>query len=224
MSSQIPQVSDSTRIVTAEFVRLTIPNTPTAAVFTFSSSYQNETFAGHTFLALGGFIGIGQQHRDLQATSADLTLVLGGIGSDTISSALHAKLKGSTIEVWRGFYNDLGQLEISSVEPITPVRRYTGIITSYTISESREETTNSYIVTLNASSYKELLENKFSGRKTNPASWNSHSTSQNDSSMNNVPNLDGIQFDFGKPVVAKSSSSSAASLEEQQSNDIREAG
>jgi hypothetical protein len=204
----IPEVVNAPSIINAEFVKLTVyneyGNTANANVYTFSSSYKEETIDGTVYTPLGGLLAVGVQNRDLRVTSADTSISLSGIDGNNIYVVLNTKVKGSEIEIWRGFYDDEFVLANSYL-------RFTGIVTSYNISEDRQEQNDNFTVTLNASSYRTVLENRIAGRNTNQQSWQVFNTS--DSSMNNVYSIAGQNFDFGKPPVAKTSNPSAAGME-----------
>ena len=188
----IPQVNNAPYVNNAEFVKLTIVNPDgSTVVHTFSSSYQNEYIGDATYLALGGLLMVGSQQRDLRVSSADTTVTLSGLSSDNIYLVLGTQIKGSLIEIWRGFYDDNYNL-------VNTVKRYDGIITSYTITEDREETTDNFIISINCSAYKVVLENRIAGRKTNSQSWKEFNPT--DVSMDKVQTLDGAYFNFGKPV------------------------
>jgi len=188
----IPQVNNAPYVNNAEFVKLTIVNPDgSTVVHTFSSSYQNETISGTVYLALGGLLMVGTQQRDLRVSSADTTVTLSGLNSDNIYLVLGTQIKGSLIEIWRGFYDDNYNL-------VNTVKRYDGIITSYTITEDREETTDNFVISVNCSAYKVVLENRIAGRKTNSQSWKEFNPT--DVSMDKVQTLDGAYFNFGKPV------------------------
>jgi hypothetical protein len=146
-----------------------------------------------------------------------MVLSLSGIGAENIYAVLANQVKGSTVEVWRGFYDDnyiLGNT----------YQRFSGIVTSYSITEERQDQDDAFTVSLNCSSYKTILENKVSGRKTNPRSWNNFPGSVADSSMTNVPALDKAYFDFGKPVSTTGTTGSAASTEQQQTSSSNQDG
>jgi hypothetical protein len=188
----IPQVNNAPYVNNAEFVKLTIVNPDgSTVVHTFSSSYKNENIAGTTYLALGGLLMVGTQQRDLRVSSADTTVTLSGLSSDNIYLVLGTQIKGSLIEIWRGFYDDNYNL-------VNTVKRFDGIITSYTITEDREETIDNFVISINCSAYKVVLENRIAGRKTNSQSWKEFNP--NDVSMDKVQTLDGAYFNFGKPV------------------------
>lgn len=188
----IPQVNNAPYVNNAEFVKLTIVNPDgSTVVHTFSSSYRNEYIGDATYLALGGLLMVGTQQRDLRVSSADTTVTLSGLSSDNIYLVLGTQIKGSLIEIWRGFYDDNYNL-------VNTVKRYDGIITSYTITEDREETTDNFIISVNCSAYKVVLENRIAGRKTNSQSWKEFNPT--DVSMDKVQTLDGAYFNFGKPV------------------------
>lgn len=207
----IPAVSDGkTLVINAEFIKLTIfndvSNTANVNVYTFSSSYKAETIAGQVYDPMGGLLAVGVQQRDLRVTSADTSVTLSGIDGQNIYVVLDKKIKGSKIEILRGFYDS--NYNLSNYAP-----RFTGIVTSYNITEEREGNNDNFTVTLNASSYRTILENRIAGRKTNESSWKIFNPS--DTSMDNVYSLADQKFDFGKPVAAKSTSNSAAATEAQ---------
>lgn len=209
----IPQVNNQPYVRDAEFVKLTVPfDGGGSNVYTFSSSYKSEVVDGVTYSPLGGLLNIGTMQQDLRVSSFDMGLSLSGIGSENIYIVLANKIKGSTVEIYRGFYNQNYVLQ-------TPLyKRYTGVVTSYTIMEERSERDDIFTVSLNCSSYKTILENKISGRKTNPRSWNAYSGSIDDSAMINVPALDKAYWDFGMKVTATGGNGSAAKTEQQQTD------
>jgi hypothetical protein len=94
MSTIIPEVVATAKVKSAEFVKLTI-NTST---YTFSSSYRAETFGGQRYTPVGGLLQIGQQNRDLRATSADTTISLSGLDPDNIYLVLGTPIRGSEVE------------------------------------------------------------------------------------------------------------------------------
>lgn len=205
----IPAVAgNKNKVINAEFVKLTIYNDVTnianVNVYTFSSSYQSETIDGQEYTPLGGLLGVGVQQRDLRTTSADTSITLSGIPKDNIDVALGTKIKGSKIEIIRGFYNNNYILSNTA-------HRFTGIVTSYNISDDLQLTqdTENFTVTVNASSFKAVLENRVAGRKTNPESWAVFNST--DSSMNNIYSISDQNFDFGKEPLKKAGTNSAAS-------------
>lgn len=194
----IPQVSNNaTQIDSAEFVKITVyeeyGNIANTTVLTFSSAYSNQTIDGSVYYALGGLLSVGAQTRNLRVTSGDTVIALSGISGNNIQVVLDSegKIRGSLVEVKRGFFNTDGTLNTANV-----YTRFTGIITNYNITEDREEKTDNFTVTVTASSYKTVLENRIAGRKTNKESWRYFNST--DSSMDNVYAISGVSFDFGQ--------------------------
>lgn len=201
MSTTITNVVTATSIKTAEFVEIIIS---TSTIYTsqppevnISSSYRKETITlpdnrTLTFTPAGGLLSIGEQHRDLQASSFDTSITLDGIAYDNIYNVLaYPTIRGSKVTIWRGFYNDNHQL--------TDVyQRFTGIIVSYVITENADPSNKYYSVVLNASSYKTILSNNIGGRRTNSDDW--ARTSPGDTSMDNVALLNNAYFNFGVKV------------------------
>lgn len=197
MTQNIVEVQNTPSITTAEFVKLTIFNDfndPTdTTTHTFSSAYKPEVIDGVTYLPLGGLLQVGAQNRDLEVTAGDTLISLSGISGNNIVIVAGTKIRGSEIEVSRGFYD--GNMVLGNVYP-----RFTGIITGYGIQEDREGQKDDFTVAVAASSYKTILENRVAGRKTNSSSWKFFNPT--DTSMDRVSSIAGVQFDFGSGVTA----------------------
>ena len=193
MAQNIPEVQNTGAINSAEFVKLTVfndyNNTANTSTYTFSSAYKSEVIDGTTYLPLGGLLSVGAQNRDLKVTSGDTMIALSGVSGNNIYIVLDTKIRGSEVEVWRGFYDANGNIGNTYL-------RFTGIITSYGIQEDRQDQDDNYTVTVAASSYKTVLQNRIAGRKTNEESWKFFNSS--DTSMDRVYSIAGVQFDFGK--------------------------
>lgn len=209
----IPEVANNTPFINnAEFVKLTIyneyGNLANANTYTFSSSYKSETIGGVVYTPLSGLMAVGIQNRDLRVTSSDTSIALSGIDGNNIQVVLDSqgKIRGSELQIIRGFYD-------ANMVLANTYTRFTGIVTSYNIAEERQDRMDNYTVTLNASSYKTVLENRVAGRKTNKTSW--QSINSTDSSMNNIYSIAGQNFDFGKPPSATTNNQSGSGLEQQ---------
>ena len=207
----IPAVANNKAAInSAEFVKLTVyneyGNTANTTVYTFSSAYRTETIDGSTYSPLGGLLAVGIQQRDIRVTSADTSVTLSGIpsdGSDNMAIVLGTKIRGSKLDVTRGFYD-------SNYVLANTAHRFTGIVTSYNITEERHDLVDNFTITLNASSYKTVLQNRVAGRKTNSQSWKAFNPT--DTSMDNVYSLADRQFDFGNPPTQGASTSSQATV------------
>ena len=203
MSTDISFVNTGTHIKTAEFVQLVISTSTIYAVqpptVNVSSSYKYETLVidtptvgtTATFTPVGGLLSVGEQHRDLQASSFDTSIVLDGVAYGNIFNVLQYELRGALVTIWRGFYDN--NLSTPSI-----VKRFTGVVTSYVITEGQDLETPSYSVVLNVSSYKTILSNNIGGRRTNNDDWSRYDPT--DTSMNNVANLSYLSFNFGVKV------------------------
>lgn len=200
MTQNIPAVSNNAvQINSAEFVKVTIyneyGNIANTTVLTFSSSYKEETISGQTYDPLGGLLAVGSQVRNLRATSGETIIALSGIDGNNIYNVLATNIRGSEVEILRGFYDN--NFVLTNTYP-----RFRGIVTSYGISEEREGTDDNFTVSVGASSYKTVLENRIAGRKTNKESWRYFDP--NDSSMDQVYAISGVSFDFGQTPKAGS--------------------
>jgi len=237
-------VNSTTNIKIAEFISLTVTpvntgvNTATSVTLNMTTSYRKETVTVNTytgapstitFEALGGLLAVGEYHRDLQSSSNDTSISLDGIsptmyqgGAMTgIGLVLNYNIKGSPLTLWRGFYDEYGNLlNYTDANGNTRqlIQRFYGVVTTFTITENSEDNNKYYSVVLNCSSIKTVLSNNTKGRRTNhddflnqtlgymyqdgSGKWQLSSTPTGDSedydtSMDNVAPLNNAYFDFG---------------------------
>jgi len=87
----------------AEFVKLTVGTAET--VYTFCNAAAPITVDGITFANLGALLNVGDVQRDMRSTSDDMTIALTGIDPTNIGIILGNDIKGSLVEVWRGFFD-----------------------------------------------------------------------------------------------------------------------
>ena len=183
------------QIIHAEFVRLTVGTAET--VYTFCNAAAPVTVNGITFSNLGALLSVGDVQRDIKATSDDMTIQLTGIDPTYIAIILSNEIKGSLVEVWRGFLDSNNQIITS---PTTQFfKRYQGIINSVSINEDFNSQLRTRVATCSiaCSSMRRILENRLSGIKTNQKSWQVFYPS--DTSMNRVIEVANTYFDFGAP-------------------------
>lgn len=189
---------DSPQINHAEFVKLTLPT----AVYTFCNAASPITINGMTFDNFGSLLQLGDIQRDIKATSDDLTLSLTGIDSQNVGIILSADIKGSIVEVWRGFMNADNQIITTPTQQF--FKRYQGIVASVSITENWNTQLRQRIATctIACSSMRQILMNRVAGVKTNPNSWKF--IYPNDTSMDRVPVIASTYFDFGAPPLSGS--------------------
>jgi hypothetical protein len=196
MSTTITQVANTSSIRDAEFVRIDVVGGQ-GSPYCFSSSFQRETIADAGFVSsftnLGGLLSISGHQRDISATSFDTTVSLAGVDKTKIGQIIDAGLKGSEVNIWRGFYTENYQLSG------TPVKRYKGIVTSYDLQEDRVEDIDSFVLNIHCSNFKQVLENRVVGRFTNASSWKV--SNPTDTSMDRVSTLNGAKYNFGQKLA-----------------------
>jgi hypothetical protein len=188
----------------AEFVKLTVGTA--ATVYTFCNAAAPITVGGITFANLGALLNVGDVQRDIKATSDDMTIQLTGIDSANVGIILGNEIKGSLVEIWRGFFDSNNQIITT---PTTQFfKRYQGIINSVSITEDFNTELRQRIATCSiaCSSLRRILENRLSGMKTNKDAWQFvYGTSE--TSMNRVAEISNQYFDFGAPPKTQTQSS-----------------
>ena len=153
----------------AEFVRLTVGTS--ATVYTFCNAAAPITVSGITFSNLGALLNVGDVQRDMRATSDDMTIALTGIDPANVGLILSNDIKGSVVEVWRGFFDSDNQIITS---PTTQFfKRYQGLVNNVSITEDFNSELRTRIATCSiaCSSMRRILENRLGGIKTNQSSW-----------------------------------------------------
>ncbi len=186
----------SANIRHAEFVRLQISN-PVTTTYSFCNAAAPITVSGITFSNLGMLLQLGDIPQDIKSTSDDITISLTGIDPTNVGLILSSNIKGSTVEIWRGFLDSNNQIITS---PSTQFfKRYTGIINSVGISEDFNDQARTRVATctISCTSMRKVLENRIAGLRTNQKSWQFFYPS--DTSMNRVAAISNQYFDFGAP-------------------------
>jgi hypothetical protein len=187
----------------AEFVKLTVGNA--ATVYTFCNAAAPITVGGITFSNLGALLSVGDVQRDIKATSDDMTIALTGIDPTNVGIILGNDIKGSLVEVWRGFFDSNNQIITT---PTTQFfKRYQGIINSVSVTEDFNSEARTRIATcsISCSSMRRVLENRLSGVKTNKNNW--QFIYAGDTSMNRVSEISNQYFDFGSPPMTQTQAS-----------------
>jgi len=179
----------------AEFIKLTVGKTET--VYTYCNAAAPITVGGITFTNLGALLNVGDVQRDMRSTSDDMTIALTGIDPANIGLVLSNDIKGSLVEVWRGFFDSNNQ--IITTPTLQFFKRYQGIINNISITEDFNSEMRTRIATcsISCSSMRRILENRLGGVKTNQSSW--QFLYPNDLSMSRVATIANTYFDFGKP-------------------------
>jgi len=194
----------------AEFVRLTVGTAET--VYTFCNAAAPITVGGITFNNLGALLNVGDVQRDMRSTSDDMTIALTGLDPANIAIILSNDIKGSIVEVWRGFFDANNQIITT---PTTQFfKRYQGIINSVSITEDFNSELRTRIATCSiaCSSMRRILENRLGGVKTNQSSW--QFLYPGDTSMNRVATIANTYFDFGKPPQTDTQSTDTTQIDQ----------
>ena len=149
------------------------------------------------FSAVGTLMKVGDVQRDIKSTANETTVTLIGIDTAMLGWVLGQTVKGSQIEMWHGFYNEDNEL-LTSGGTGGLYQFFSGVITSFTISETWMEETREYVgvITIAASAIQLILQNRIAGRYTNNNSWQFFNAG--DTSMNRVNFIETINYQFGK--------------------------
>lgn len=183
------------QIQTNLFVRLDIPG---YQVLTFSDYHKSLTFGGTTYNGLGQLLAMSNTVNNLRATPLELSMSISGINPLNINDILNNKIKGSSLKVYRAFFNPITG-ELLNIAG-NPAGKFQGVVNNFDISDDLQmgSDTGTLTLTLTATSVVEMLTKKVSGRRTNPI--DEKALYPNDQSFDRVPSLAKSNFNFGYPV------------------------
>lgn len=185
-------LSSRQAVESAVFIKWAIPDFETAYISDYNVDI---TFGGNTYTNLGRLLSISDITNELRATASELSISLSGIPTGSVSAVLNQQIKGSTVEIYRGFFDPVTHALLNLAPSTNPLLKFKGIVTNYEISDDVDVTTSTATttITLTCNSIVEVLSNKVSGRRTNPADF------PNEQSMSRVLALSKSNFNFGAP-------------------------
>ena len=179
----------------ATLVKWAVPNFDTAYISDYSTLLSDGT---NTYTNIGTLLGVSSTVSELTSSPGEITVSLSGIPTGSITDILNEEIKGSNIEIYRAYFNPQTYQGIDfvpggSLNNSTTV--FKGIVTNYSISDSVDNGSGIAVstITLTCASLVEVLSNKTSGRRTNPADF------PGEASMDRVRALANSNFNFGAP-------------------------
>jgi len=173
-------------IQTNIFVKIDIPS---YQVLTFSDYHKTLSQGGVDYTGLGQLLSITQTTSSLRATQEELTIGISGIPSNNIPDILDHKIKGSKITVSRGFFNP------DTASLINFVGKFIGVVSNFSISDDLSNDTGNIVLTIVSTNIIEMLDNKITGRRTNPT--DERLLYPTDASFDRIPGLARSNFNFG---------------------------
>lgn len=179
-------------IESAVFIRWDIPGYATAYI---SDYHTDVTIDGNVYTNAGNLLSVGDISSELSASASELSIALSGVPAGDVTDVLAHDVKGSSIQIFRGFFdpNTHALLDLSPED--NPTLKFKGIVTNYSISDdidigSGVATTT---ISLACNSIVEVLSNKVTGRRTNQVDF------ADESSMDRVLPLTKSNYQFGAP-------------------------
>lgn len=181
-------------VETALFVKIVVPD---YATLLFSDYSREITIGEDVYSGLGKLVAITDSQSEIRASGNQLTITMVGIQDVDIPGIINSKLKGSRVEIRRAFF-DVNTGAVLDI-PGNPAGRFFGLVNNYSLEEDfpmGADTTMNTIQIICTSSV-EILNNKYSGRRTNPVDQKEFYPT--DTSMDRVPALANSNFNFGAP-------------------------
>lgn len=199
----------SDKIISVMMVRIPVAyykenenSTPVEHVLRFcDGGFRMYTHGGEQYYGLGGLMGITSSSSDLRATSGEVSVTISGIPNTSLYEIINSRIKGCPIQIFRSYFDGETYEPLTLRNGVNTTARFYGFINNYAIQEEYDvdRRTSSNTIVFSCTSSIDFLQNKTSGRKTNPSSEKKFFP--NDKSMDRVPTLENTAFDFGKVPV-----------------------
>jgi hypothetical protein len=187
-------------IRTSMFVRIDIPD---YAVLKFSDYYRPFTIAGESYDTLGDLMSVGASTNSLTPTGDEVAITITGIPNTRLSEILNTAIKGSQVNIYRGFFNSAtgAPVSIPGNSGSNIVGKFIGRVVNVLIDEEYDAEGRSSSITIQfvCASVVAMLERKIAGRRTNDRSQKTFFP--NDTSMDRVQGLARSNINFGAPTV-----------------------
>ena len=81
------------------------PGNP-AATIRYTNLFHEVTYNGDVYSPVGAFLSISSIRDDIDARDDDITITLSGVTAGIIGLILNFKIPGSTVKMYRGFYDE----------------------------------------------------------------------------------------------------------------------
>ena len=181
-----------TALETAVFVKWEVPNFSTAYVSDYNTSI---VYGGNTYTNIGNLLSVSGATSELKASAGELVIGLSGVPTGSIADILNQEIKGSTISVYRAYFNATTHSALNIIDGGNVELHFKGIVTNYSVTDTVDigNQLATSTITLTCNSMVEILNNKVNGRRTNPTDF------PNESSMSRVQALANSNFNFGAP-------------------------
>lgn len=179
-------------IQTNLFVKLVIPGYST---LTFSDYHRSITIDSLAYTGLGQLLSITDTNSSLRASPQEVTIAISGIPAQNITDILNNKLVGSDVRITRGIF-DVNTGALISIAS-NPIGKFVGVINNFDITDDLEQgaSTGTITITMTCTSVVEQLENKITGRRTNPI--DQKALYPTDECFDRVPALAKSNYNFG---------------------------
>jgi hypothetical protein len=178
----------------ALFVRLEIAG---YQVLRFSDHDREYILDGELYSNLGSMLSVSTSASELRASASEVSIVISGIPPGAVSEILNNNPKGSPIQIKRAFFDPVS----SEILPVAgnPATKFLGIVSNYAMDEEWDSDAkqSTFTISLICSSVLSTLQNKVTGRRTNP--YDQEKFSPGDSGMSRVPTVANTNFQFGAP-------------------------
>lgn len=184
-------LSSNASVESAVFLKWDIPN---HGVQYISDYHTAVTIDAQSYTNAGKLLSISAINDELRASASELSIALSGIPTGSVADVLTEEVKGSTVEIRRGFFNPSTHSLLDLSPNDNPLLKFKGIVTNYGVSDDIDTlsgiATTTIILTCN--SIVEILSNKVNGRRTNPRDFATNE-------MDRVLALSNSNFQFGAP-------------------------
>lgn len=159
-------------------------------------------YDGDTYNSLGRLMSVTSSSSDLRASPGDITITISGIPNSYLQEILALNIKGSDVQVYRGFFDPVTgeEIEIPGNSGSGVIGKFRGRVMNVGIQENWDPQASASTITIqfSCSSVVAMLNNTTSGRRTNPI--DQKALYPTDTCFDKVLSLANANLNFGAPV------------------------
>ena len=183
---------------TSLFVRIDIIDYETLL---FSDHNIPFTYNGDVYNTLGRLMNVTSSSSDLRAAPGDITVTISGIPNAYLQEILDLRIKGSDVQIYRGFFDPVtgAEIAIPGNGGSGVIGKFRGRVMTVGVQEDWDPQGSSSSITIqfSCSSQVALLSNKTAGRRTNPI--DQKALYPTDTCFDTTLALTKSNFNFGAP-------------------------
>lgn len=175
---------------------------PSLTTLRYNDSIYDVTTTDGTYTGLGPLLTVSSSKNALRSNNAQISIGISGIPANDAKAILYSSIKGSSITLFRAFYQSGTNTPISDLDfPFASggiTGRFAGFVSTYTMEDVIDPETGigTVSILMDCVPLTNILSRLTKGLRTNPVDLR-YLTNDTDVSFDNIPALEEAEWFFG---------------------------